>query len=448
MHRFVVAALVVLAGCRDETRLVASHAPSCKARDCRDLGLTCGRAADGCGGILDCGGCSAAPPQTASPPLSLPLNPAQPACRPKTCEGACGLIEDGCGAEVDCGTCLPPGSTRWVHQFHSGWLHDLVTTPDGDVMVALGAGQTSKLARVDLSGVVEWERPDQDWLLGLALDPSRLEYVAWAPRDGLLERYLKRYSGDGTFLSSERCDDCWVPVFDRFGNRALQTQHSGGDFLEYTPGDGGAEWSAPMAIGFTNVAFAETGSVVVGVIGLPDETSLRKLSSAGAEIWRKDFPGGTLSFSSVAFGSDGTIAAAGILFEGSLTWAGTTLTAETDRTFLLVADTNGNPRWMSSLGHVGGPGVVVDASGNVAALAIEENCAGWLVSYFDRAGQLRWERRLAAGFCPDQVSISAIEFARTDVVLGGWISQPVDFGNGVVAPTGDWPNGVILRLVP
>jgi hypothetical protein len=82
--------------------------PPCQTVSCADLGVQCGPAADGCGGLQQCGGCSGG--QTCG-------GGGQPGvcgtytCQPKTCAdlGAnCGPVGDGCGNTIQCGTCSPP----------------------------------------------------------------------------------------------------------------------------------------------------------------------------------------------------------------------------------------------------------------------------------------------------------------------------------------------------
>jgi hypothetical protein len=89
---------------------------TCTAKTCADLGYTCGVAADGCGGILNCGTCTN--PQfcggggfdvcggnnglTADGGIS---------CTPTTCSQlgfTCGIAADGCGGVLTCGTCNNP----------------------------------------------------------------------------------------------------------------------------------------------------------------------------------------------------------------------------------------------------------------------------------------------------------------------------------------------------
>jgi hypothetical protein len=76
---------------------------ACGANDCQQLGLTCGRVADGCGGVVDCGACNA----NGTCPTGGAAGDCSP-CVPKTCASAgydCAGGSDGCGGTTDCGTC-------------------------------------------------------------------------------------------------------------------------------------------------------------------------------------------------------------------------------------------------------------------------------------------------------------------------------------------------------
>jgi len=81
--------------------------PTCTAKTCNDLGATCGYRADGCGGLLDCGSCSA--PDSCGGGGTP--NQCGHSCTQTTCgaKGAnCGTIADGCGGTLDCGDCTSP----------------------------------------------------------------------------------------------------------------------------------------------------------------------------------------------------------------------------------------------------------------------------------------------------------------------------------------------------
>jgi hypothetical protein len=90
----------------------------CTPTTCAALGYTCGAAADGCGGLVQCGSCTA--PQTCGsggfskcglPPGIGPDGGPIVSCTPTTCAARgydCGPASDGCGALLQCGTCTLP----------------------------------------------------------------------------------------------------------------------------------------------------------------------------------------------------------------------------------------------------------------------------------------------------------------------------------------------------
>ena len=93
---------------------------ACTPSTCATLGYNCGQAADGCGGLLNCGSCSnpefcggAAGYMTtsaAATTASRPTDGVVPA-RPATCAQlsyTCGAAGDGCGNLINCGTCTSP----------------------------------------------------------------------------------------------------------------------------------------------------------------------------------------------------------------------------------------------------------------------------------------------------------------------------------------------------
>ena len=80
---------------------------TCTPKTCVGMGANCGPVADGCGGILDCGSCTA----PASCGGGGTPNKCGSNCKQTTCgaKGAnCGTIADGCGGTLDCGSCASP----------------------------------------------------------------------------------------------------------------------------------------------------------------------------------------------------------------------------------------------------------------------------------------------------------------------------------------------------
>ena len=77
---------------------------------CAAAGAECGALADGCGGQLMCGDCTA--PQTCGGG-GMANRCGEGACTPTTCaaEGAdCGMLSDGCAGVLDCGSCVAPAT--------------------------------------------------------------------------------------------------------------------------------------------------------------------------------------------------------------------------------------------------------------------------------------------------------------------------------------------------
>ena len=76
----------------------------CVAWTCEKLGAECGQAPDGCGGVLECGSCSAGLFCGGKGANRCGTEP----CAKKTCASAkasCSYVSDGCGSVIDCGAC-------------------------------------------------------------------------------------------------------------------------------------------------------------------------------------------------------------------------------------------------------------------------------------------------------------------------------------------------------
>jgi hypothetical protein len=84
--------------------------PPCQTVSCAALGVHCGPAADGCGGLQQCGNCTGG--QTCGGG-GQPGVCGSPPCTPRTCQAQgiqCGPAGDGCGNQIVCGAC-PTGQT-------------------------------------------------------------------------------------------------------------------------------------------------------------------------------------------------------------------------------------------------------------------------------------------------------------------------------------------------
>ncbi len=88
----------------------AGHRPIgiCVPRTCIELGANCGPMGDGCGGLLQCGNCTA--PQTCGGGDAGSVCGGG-GCTPVTCDywhATCGPVGDGCGHLLQCGACTSP----------------------------------------------------------------------------------------------------------------------------------------------------------------------------------------------------------------------------------------------------------------------------------------------------------------------------------------------------
>jgi hypothetical protein len=115
----------------------------CVPRNCADLNLGCGLNGDGCGGVLNCGMCSA--PETCGGggvPSQCGGLPEGSVCQPLDCtqQGeSCGPVGDGCGNLIQCGSCMSPMScvdgTCGFHQSGGGGLLPGTGQPGPDMAV-------------------------------------------------------------------------------------------------------------------------------------------------------------------------------------------------------------------------------------------------------------------------------------------------------------------------
>jgi hypothetical protein len=86
----------------------------CVPETCASLNVQCGPAGDGCGNMLDCGGCNAG--QSCGGGGMNGQCGAAPVCTPADCSNAgpgatavgCGAVGDGCGNVIQCGSCNAP----------------------------------------------------------------------------------------------------------------------------------------------------------------------------------------------------------------------------------------------------------------------------------------------------------------------------------------------------
>ncbi len=83
----------------------------CGLRTCASAGASCGPIGDGCGGVLECGGCTA--PESCGGGGTPSVCGGHSGCVARSCASAgvnCGPIGDGCGGLLQCGSCAAPES--------------------------------------------------------------------------------------------------------------------------------------------------------------------------------------------------------------------------------------------------------------------------------------------------------------------------------------------------
>lgn len=84
--------------------------PSCTPRTCAQAGAQCGLIGDGCNGVLDCGGCTAPGQSCGGAGVPNQCGTGTGGCNKLTCASQnvqCGAASDGCGGLLDCGGCTP-----------------------------------------------------------------------------------------------------------------------------------------------------------------------------------------------------------------------------------------------------------------------------------------------------------------------------------------------------
>ncbi len=71
--------------------------------------MECGLAGDGCGAVLDCGTCTTAGETCGGAGVANQCDLGMGGCAPLTCDDypavQCGAASDGCGGLLDCGGC-------------------------------------------------------------------------------------------------------------------------------------------------------------------------------------------------------------------------------------------------------------------------------------------------------------------------------------------------------
>ena len=114
--------------------------PNCKPLTCAQQNIGCGLAGDGCGRQIDCGGCkdNERCGSTETPSQCVTITAAA-SCTPKTCgeQGIqCGKAGDGCGNLIDCGGCAADEQCGAAGR-PSQCVKIVASAPDGGACVPL-----------------------------------------------------------------------------------------------------------------------------------------------------------------------------------------------------------------------------------------------------------------------------------------------------------------------
>jgi len=83
---------------------------TCAPTSCAAQNAECGLVGNGCGGVLDCGPCTTPGESCGGAGVANQCGTGTGGCNPRTCEAQgveCGAASNGCGGLIDCGGCAP-----------------------------------------------------------------------------------------------------------------------------------------------------------------------------------------------------------------------------------------------------------------------------------------------------------------------------------------------------
>jgi hypothetical protein len=180
-----------------------------------------------------------------------------------------------------------------------------------------------------------------------------------------------------------------------------------------------------------------------------------KLDATGTHQWSKHFgsPGATSDGRSIAIGPDGDVLITGG-FSGSIDFGGGPISASgLGDVYLVELGAGGAQAWSkhfgaaSSVTTAGGVGVAVDASGNVVVTGAFTGSVNFgdaplasmsandiFLAKLDASGAHQWSKRF--GEAGTQSAMAVAVDAVGDVMLAGYFTKAVDFGNGALVSAG------------
>lgn len=436
-------------GTEGDHNIVASV--PCIPTTCARERRNCGAVADGCGGFLQCGACGAA----------------------QTCGGS--------GQANVCGAPLAPGGGKVLRVITGEGQVQGLASDGSSHLYTLWSG-TLAMRGGDLAPQWTREHAEEHLVAGPWRHPATGELFVSGfeidPETGWPSKSV-RLKLDQEGSVPELVDWCSYPcrpdvmAFGAQRTFATLTGFSNGQLLSMHWSDGHRVWSvdaSPRAFEGTfpfqldSLAFDAQGNLVVGgrtlsrfsfqgtPLGQNARTTpvLLKLSPNGQLLWARELPGSDGAIVSLAVTRSGEVIAAGAL-SGRTSWGDTTLWSasapepEMAVGFLLMADSNGTPRWARQLGPLMSvPKLALDPAGRIALAMGPARCGAAVVQERTLDGDLLWSRELAPARCSEWIKMTSIARVNGLVVVGGQLHGTADLGNG--APISGDETGFILSF--
>ncbi len=178
-------------------QLSVAGADPCVVTSCMAAGAECGPLHDGCGGSLDCGGCSVG---------SCSANN-RCGCMPETCESLglnCGSATDGCGTPLLCGQCTDPQLCGGAH------TANVCAEPDcpPDALEANDSRATASPVSVgDVSGLLACPGDDDYYAIALASNDLLIADASFIDAEGNLDLRLYNEAGSQVDTSLSQTDN-------------------------------------------------------------------------------------------------------------------------------------------------------------------------------------------------------------------------------------------------
>jgi hypothetical protein len=409
--------------------------PSCTAKTCLDLAADCGKAPDGCGGVVACGTCL--PGQTCGAAGQNRCGVGS--CWPESClsiAAACGVLSNGCDDVLLCGTCPAPQ----VCDTQSAPAQ-CVCAPQSCLDEEASCGQVpDTCGNVLECGVCQaGETCGGGWPnmcgTGTCSPASCLgvEASCGAVADG-----CGKVLDCGTCPAGQLCGGAGV-----INACGCTPRTCAGMGVECGDIDNGCAATVPCG----TCPFP----TVCGGHGIEGRCGAIQEPSTGATTHVATWGGtGDEDGYDVAVAADGTVYATG-QFASSVTIGSTTLTSKgLDDVYVAAFDPDLTPRWAKSFGSFSsdrGQGIAVDLAGRVYVCGLFGNTptfAGktmvskgsfdmFLVSY-EADGTERWSRT-AGGTNMDLAYDLAVE-PSGNILLTGYYEGAVDFGVGPLTAFG------------